>query len=402
MPQKKASIQWTSATKLRLSLAVMVAFCAEDTRPGQHHHVKGQTMTKHRNVKGQTMTKHRTWAPALALAALSLTALAGASASPSVPDLAPAVARSAVALVVTGAIAQADLKIGGFDLSRGGRYSIASGVEVSNLRNAILTAYPQAQLSGTSDLTEEYLSGIDVLVISCLKCLGPSCDIRPVSGAEQSAMLGFVEAGGTALLFSENFDFIPANQSILEAFEIRIANARVGGVNFPTVPDPESHDVTNGPFGRVSSFRTAWPGWFEDLGSHGISLATLNGHDVLAVIDPGMLAPSSGLVVAFSDSSMIGNDDLTNANSSLVLNTIAARLALGCIRDPAWQCDGDVDGDGQVNPVDSGLIQAAFGSTDGGDLCQYDMDCDGQINPVDSGIVQSLFGTCEPVRDVCR
>ena len=73
----------------------------------------------------------------------------------------------------------------------------------------------------------------------------------------------------------------------------------------------------------------------------------------------------------------------------------------GCIRDPDWQCDGDVDGDGQVNPVDSGLVQAAFGSTYEADLCQYDIDCDGQINPVDSGIVQSLFGTCESPRDSC-
>ena len=64
-------------------------------------------------------------------------------------------------------------------------------------------------------------------------------------------------------------------------------------------------------------------------------------------------------------------------------------------------CDGDMDEDGQVNPVDSGLVQAAFGSTDRGDLCRYDLDCDGQINPVDSGIVQSLFGTCEEPRDVC-
>ncbi len=76
-------------------------------------------------------------------------------------------------------------------------------------------------------------------------------------------------------------------------------------------------------------------------------------------------------------------------------------LAGGCTRDPAWECDGDVDGDGQVNPVDSGLVQAAFGSIEESDLCQYDMDCDGQINPVDSGIVQSLFGTCDPPRDVC-
>ena len=73
----------------------------------------------------------------------------------------------------------------------------------------------------------------------------------------------------------------------------------------------------------------------------------------------------------------------------------------GCTRDPQWQCDGDVDGDGQVNPVDSGLVQAAFGSVDDQDLCNYDVDCDGQINPVDSGIVQSLFGTCEEPRETC-
>jgi len=73
-----------------------------------------------------------------------------------------------------------------------------------------------------------------------------------------------------------------------------------------------------------------------------------------------------------------------------------------CERDPEWQCDGDVDGDGQVNPVDSGLVQAAFGSIDEQDICNYDVDCDGQINPVDSGIVQSLFGTCDPPRDECQ
>ena len=80
---------------------------------------------------------------------------------------------------------------------------------------------------------------------------------------------------------------------------------------------------------------------------------------------------------------------------------IPAAVPEGCVRDPDWICDGDVDGDGQVNPVDSGLVQASFGSTDEQLLCQYDVDCDGQINPVDSGIVQSLFGTCDPPRDGC-
>ena len=82
-------------------------------------------------------------------------------------------------------------------------------------------------------------------------------------------------------------------------------------------------------------------------------------------------------------------------------NNGSADVCEECVRDPAWQCDGDVDGDGQVNPVDSGLVQSVFGSADQQDLCNYDLDCDGQINPVDAGIVQSLFGTCEAVRSVC-
>ena len=72
-----------------------------------------------------------------------------------------------------------------------------------------------------------------------------------------------------------------------------------------------------------------------------------------------------------------------------------------CFREPVWLCDVDVDGDGQVNPVDSGLVQAAFGSPREQVLCNYDVDCDGRINPVDAGIVQSLFGTCEEPRRVC-
>jgi plastocyanin len=72
-----------------------------------------------------------------------------------------------------------------------------------------------------------------------------------------------------------------------------------------------------------------------------------------------------------------------------------------CVRDPAWRCDGDVDGNGVVNPVDVGIVQAFFGNTNDDNLCQYDIDCNGAINPVDAGIVQSFFGACEEPRDVC-
>jgi hypothetical protein len=75
-----------------------------------------------------------------------------------------------------------------------------------------------------------------------------------------------------------------------------------------------------------------------------------------------------------------------------------------CTRDPQWVCDGDVDGNGAVNPVDVGLVQAAFcsvGECPEQDLCQYDLDCNDTVNPVDVGIVQSRFGMCDPPRDEC-
>ena len=48
-------------------------------------------------------------------------------------------------------------------------------------------------------------------------------------------------------------------------------------------------------------------------------------------------------------------------------NSVAAYLfaladGTARVRDPHWQCD--VDGDGQVNPVDSGIVQSLFGTCD--------------------------------------
>ncbi len=109
----------------------------------------------------------------------------------------------------------------------------------------------------------------------------------------------------------------------------------------------------------------------------------------------------SGATAAASSAGLSSATDAPEEGRAPLAHGQSASTGGGCVRDPEWLCDGDVDGDGQVNPVDSGLVQAAFGSADRSDLCSYDLDCDGQINPVDSGIVQSLFGTCEAPRDVC-
>jgi len=112
------------------------------------------------------------------------------------------------------------------------------------------------------------------------------------------------------------------------------------------------------------------------------------------------VTPSSAVRFRFSAENYSENSRIeAGLDSFRIIETLCGDG--GCVRDPEWLCDGDVDGDAQVNPVDSGLVQGAFGSTDGQDLCNYDMDCDGQINPVDSGIVQSLFGMCDPPRETC-
>ncbi len=118
--------------------------------------------------------------------------------------------------------------------------------------------------------------------------------------------------------------------------------------------------------------------------------------------DDGEAFDDFGISVAIDGGTAVIGAYLDNDNGSASGSAYVFEVRCpSCVRDPEWMCDGDVDGDGQVNPVDSGLVQAAFGSAEESDLCHYDVDCDGQINPVDSGIVQSLFGTCNAPRDVC-
>ena len=140
---------------------------------------------------------------------------------------------------------------------------------------------------------------------------------------------------------------------------------------------------------------------------------TLDGEEVFTALesDAPDYNPWTEVVLdvsAFADGAahVLRFESTTNRNGGVFTNFFLDAIEItveagGCTRDPEWVCDGDVDGDGQVNPVDSGLVQAAFGSVDDQDLCNYDVDCDGQINPVDSGIVQSLFGTCDAPRDAC-
>jgi hypothetical protein len=63
----------------------------------------------------------------------------------------------------------------------------------------------------------------------------------------------------------------------------------------------------------------------------------------------------------------------------------------------APSCVWDIDGNGVVNPIDSGICMSKFGCTVGGGDAQCDAcDIDGNtvVNPIDSGVIMSNFGDC--------
>ena len=66
----------------------------------------------------------------------------------------------------------------------------------------------------------------------------------------------------------------------------------------------------------------------------------------------------------------------------------------GVIPEP---CLGDTHGDGVVDPLDSGYVQARFGcpvGTGNRDRDLADANADGIVDPLDVGYVLSRFGDC--------
>lgn len=68
----------------------------------------------------------------------------------------------------------------------------------------------------------------------------------------------------------------------------------------------------------------------------------------------------------------------------------------GIIEAPPAPCDGDANGDGVVDPLDSGFVLARFGCVVGCDpgCAAADQNGDGLVDPLDVGFVLARFGEC--------
>ena len=212
--------------------------------------------------------------------------------------------------------------IGTFDTSRGGDYSPGFGAGTSIWRAHLATTFPGVTFAATTTLTGAFLSTVNILMIDAV--FGGSTPITPLSPAEQTALVNFVMAGGSALLFADNdIQFEAAGDSIVSPFGFD-STGTVAGSTGATVFNL-SHPVANGPFGTVTNYDQWYPGWFPTIGPGAAGIATLdtNGRSTLAAIAPGVLSPTSGGVVFFSDISALDNGTYSPSKFTLVDNAIA-------------------------------------------------------------------------------
>ena len=215
------------------------------------------------------------------------------------------------------------LAVGGFNSVRGGEESIETNIALQNL---ITAQFPGTTFSSAMKLTPQYLSTISHLIIG----VGTSCcSGTKLSLAEQNALVNFIVAGGTALLFGDNSTSSviarAANRSFMSPFGLSMKGTL--DANQPSTIVNSSNPVVTGPAGTATGFDTFYPGCFSNLGSAtGIAVLTANHKLSLAFLPPGALGTGSGAVVFFSDSNCIevGSGGITSANDNiLILNSLA-------------------------------------------------------------------------------
>ncbi len=217
--------------------------------------------------------------------------------------------------------------VGGFDTSRGGSYSFPSGTFLNQARASLSTNFPGVSFVETSTLTPAALAAVNVLIVSSAS--SNYSHITPLTGAEHSALLGFVQGGGCLILFPDNDSFggtgtPEANESLIDPFGMDVAGT-LNGTVIAAVGNPAASPITNGPFGIVSSFSQNYPGGLTNLGPLAASLAVNPLGHALAVIPSGAISSGSGRVVVFTDINTFGDDNENGFfpdNEALFLNTI--------------------------------------------------------------------------------
>jgi hypothetical protein len=212
------------------------------------------------------------------------------------------------------------LSIGSLDSTRGGIESLQSSTEATMVA-AIKKHFPGSKLHFTDTLTAKFLGSLNLIVIGV--AYSENQGITPLSPQEQTALVNFVKAGGTATLFADNdIQFQAASDSILNPFGLS-STGYISGNQAAKFVHPKHNPIMSGPEGTAKALNTWWPAWFNNLGSS-IELAKLtsNGQPAAAYFPSGALRAGSGAVVFFSDSILI-DQFRTRDDQIAILNAFA-------------------------------------------------------------------------------
>ncbi len=232
----------------------------------------------------------------------------------------------AATLLAAGPAAAALPVLCGFNNARGGIESLANS-GVAGLRAAIVAQFPGVKFHLVGHLTSTTLASCNVVYLGV--ATSPTSGIKPLSKAEQSALRAFVDAGGSAALFTDNDTFVtnaPAiNASLLTPFGVTATGTLDG--NQAITLKSGTNPVASGPAGTIGQLDTFFPGWLSKFGkSKDLGTFTANSQPGLAWLPAGVLETGSGPVVMFADSSLLLDGTRTAEDTTGILNAFALGL----------------------------------------------------------------------------
>lgn len=234
---------------------------------------------------------------------------------------------ASVSAISVTSLAQARVLLS-FDGTRGGNGSVTDSPTYATLRSDIATQLPDYSVLETSTLSAASLSGVDVAWLGVVRANGLAVTL---SASEQTALMNFVVAGGTAVLFCDNDTFAStapaANASFVSPFGVSIAGTMSGDTTHTVVNG--SNFIMNGVFGSVgATLTTSYPGYFSTVPPSAQVLARIGSNNEASVlwIPAGTLAPTSGDVIMFSDSGFRGTGGAISSNFDRMYRNILAQV----------------------------------------------------------------------------